>query len=150
MIASRIFERNRLLDSKFNSILDQQPDLFTPKTIVYEKVYFVPNDPKQYVKIQEQKLSVYLSGTLESKEWLVNNEPCQIDPETNFYFARVRRNLNQKILFKFKIGDDDKSSFYELSKLYDKDGSDYVNNQLYTSHSSISEANYHLHRILCS
>ena len=46
MIASRIFERNRLLDSKFNSILDQQPDLFTPKTIVYEKVYFVPNDPK--------------------------------------------------------------------------------------------------------
>lgn len=42
-----------------------------PRTLVDEKVYFVPSDPKQYDKIKEQDLPVYLCGTLMNKEWHV-------------------------------------------------------------------------------
>jgi hypothetical protein len=63
--------------------LEKNADLFLPKAMVDEKVYFVPNLP------------VYLTGTLRNNEWCVNDEPCKLDPETNLYFANVRRHLNQ-------------------------------------------------------
>jgi hypothetical protein len=74
--------------------LDQNPDFFLPKSLVDEKVYFVPSDLNQYEKIKDQNLPVYLCGTLMNHEWLVNDEPCQLDPETNLYYTRVRRYLN--------------------------------------------------------
>lgn len=63
--------------------------------MVDEKVYFVPNDMKLCERIQDQKLPVYLTGTLKNQEWIINDEPCELDPDTNLHFTRVRRQLNQ-------------------------------------------------------
>ena len=91
----RIAKRNRAIQNQLLRVLHQNPDIFLPKTLVEEKVYFVPsNNPSQYQKIMDQKLPVYLSGTLNNQEWLVKPEPCEIDPETKLFFSCVRRYLN--------------------------------------------------------
>lgn len=72
-----------------------------PRTLVDEKVYFVPNDLKLYDKIKDQSLPVYLSGNLNNEKWHVKEEPCEIDRETNLYYTVVRRHLDEQIVFKF-------------------------------------------------
>lgn len=150
VVANRLGLRNRAIENQLIKFLDLNPDLFHPKGLVDEKVYFVPRDINQYDKIKDQNLPVYLSGTLMNHEWLVNDEPCQIDPETNLYFARVRRYLNQQMVFKFKVGNPELGSYYESSTIYDNDGSAYVNNKLKTGNGSICDANYQLHKVLCT
>ena len=86
---------------------------------------------------------------MNNQAWHVEEEPCEIDSETNLYFARVRRHLEEKIAFKFQIGNKDLGSYHELSTIYDTDGSAYVNNKLKSGFGSICEANYQMHQALC-
>ena len=72
-----------------------------------------------------------------------------MDPETNLYFAKVRRRLNQTISFKCKIGKGAEGNHYELSTIYDTDRSAYVNNELKRDFGSICDANYDIHNRLC-
>jgi len=44
--------------------------------------------------------------------------------------------------FKFKVGNPELGSYYEVSTIYDNDGSAYVNNKLKTGNGSICDANY--------
>lgn len=127
-IAHRIGKKNRAIENQLVRVLEKNADLFLPMTLVDEKVYFVPNDLKLHDYIKEKKLPIYLTGTLNNNQWIVSNEPCELDPDTNLYYTLVRRQLSQPIVFKFKIGDLNQSSYYEISTIYDKDGSAYVNN----------------------
>lgn len=145
----RIFKRNQAIQNQLLKIIEQNSDLLLPSTLVEEKVYFVPNDLKLYDKIQDQSLPIYLSGTLNNKEWHVKEEPCEMDSETNLYFAYVRRHLDEKIVFKFQIGNKDLGCYYELSSIYDTDDSVFINNKLQSGFSSICEANYQMHQKLC-
>lgn len=88
-------------------------------------------------------MPVYLCGTLKSVDkWIAMDDPCDLCPETNLYFARVCRHLNQSIVFKFKVGNDELGSYYEPSTIYENDGSAYKNNKLSTEFISVCEANY--------
>lgn len=49
----RIFKRNQAIQNQLVRVLEENSDLLLPRTLVDEKVYFVPNDPKLYDKIQD-------------------------------------------------------------------------------------------------
>ena len=109
---------NADLHKKIKQKLKENPGFFKPKVMVYEKVYFVPENDKVYPQIKAKGHSeqVRFGGFLEENvhRWKIMPEPCKIDPVTGFYFYKIKRHLHQPLIFKFMSGTDD----YHLSKIY--------------------------------